>query len=267
MENDEPQPALPAAGAPAAGQQQRIKLPPFRPEDPVSWFRLAEGQFALRNMADPITRYYHVLAALSADSVRLVRHVLHGETGPDSYDQLRTSLLASHSLSNYQKMEHMMRLPLLGDRKPSVLLAEMLEFCPAGESSTAVFAFFFLQRLPREIRVLLSEDDPADMRAITDKADRLIAMHVPQLHDTCTTVAADDRLEEPGVVAAAQAAGGRLSKGHKRPPQKTPLGRRIDLSKRGQEQAAGLRTSMCYYHTKFGEQAKFCEEGCVWPEN
>jgi hypothetical protein len=31
-----------------------------------------EGQFALRNVADPITRYYHVLAALSADSVRLV---------------------------------------------------------------------------------------------------------------------------------------------------------------------------------------------------
>jgi hypothetical protein len=99
MENDEPQPAPPAAGAPAAGHQQQIKLPIW-PEDPVSWFCLAEGQFALRNVADPITRYYHVLAALSADSVRLVRHMLHGETGPDSYDKLRASLLASHSLSN-----------------------------------------------------------------------------------------------------------------------------------------------------------------------
>ncbi len=182
MENDEPQPALPAAGAPAAGHQQQIKLPPFWPEGPVSWFRLAEGQFTLRNVADSITRYYHVLAALSADSVRLFRHVLHRETGPDSYDQLRTSLLASHSLSNYQKMESMMRLPPLGDRKPSVLLAEMLEFCPAGESSAAVFAFLFLHRLPREIRVLLSEDDPANMRAIADKADR----HVPH---ACAPVA------------------------------------------------------------------------------
>jgi hypothetical protein len=131
-----------------------------------------------------------VLAALSVDSVRLVRHGLHEDTGPNSYDQLRTSLLASHSLSNYQKMERMMRLPPLGDRKPSVMLAEMLEFCPAGESSTAVFAFLFLQRLPREIRVLLSEDNPADMRAIADKADRLIAMHVPQSHDACVAVAA-----------------------------------------------------------------------------
>jgi hypothetical protein len=262
MEDDEPQPApLPAAVAPAAGLQ--IKLPAFWPEDPASWFRLAEGQFALRHVTDPITRYYHVLAALSVDLVRLVRHVLHEETGPTSYDQLRTSLLASHSLSNYQKMERMMRLPPLGDRKPSVMLAEMLEFCPAGEASTAVFAFLFLQRLPREIRVLLSEDDPADMRAIADKADRLIAMHVPQSHEACAAVAADSRSEEPGVVAAAQAA--RSRKG-KRPQQKA-LGRRIDLSKRGQDQGAPLRTSMCYYHAKFGEQARFCEEGCSWPEN
>ncbi len=175
--------------------------------------------------------------------------------------------MASHSLSNYQKMERMMRLPPLGDRKPSVLLAEMLEFCPAGESSTTVFAFLFLQRLPRKIWVLLSEDDPANMRAIADKADRLIAMHVPQSHDTCAAVAADDRLEEPGVVAAAQASGNRRGKGHKRLPQRPPLSHRIDLSKRGQEQVAGLRTSMRYYHAKFGEQAKFCEEGCSWPEN
>ncbi len=37
-------------------------------------------------------------------------------------------------------MERMMRLPPLGDRKPSVMLAEMLEYYPAGESTTAVFA-------------------------------------------------------------------------------------------------------------------------------
>ncbi len=50
-------------------------------------------------------------------------------------------------------------------------------------------------------------------------------------------------------------------------PQQKSLGCRIDLSKRGQDQGAPLRTFMCYYHAKFGEQAKFCEEGCSWPEN
>jgi hypothetical protein len=247
-----------------------VKLPAFWTEDPVSWFRLAEGQFTLRNVADPIARYYHVLSSLSQDAVRLVRHVLHEETGTESYDNLRLSLMASHSLSNYQKMERMMKLPPLGDRKPSVMLAEMLEFCLAGESTTAVFTYLFLQRLPREIRVLLSEDNPADVRAIADKADRLIAMHVLQGHEACAAVAGGEVLDPGEWVVAAQA--GR--KKFKLPPSQRPLqqqqkghGQRQDASRRPQGQQGGLRTSMCFYHAKFGKRAKYCEEGCLWPEN
>ncbi len=212
-----------------------------------------------------------MLAALSVDSVCLVRHVLHDDTSPESYERLRASILASHSLSNYQKMERMMRLPPLGDRKPSVMLAEMLEYCPAGESTTAVFAFLYLQRLPREIRVLLSEDDPANMRAIAEKADRLIAMHVPQSHDTCAAVAAADSSEDAEVVAALQGARSRKDKGSRRPQQaphqQKELGRRINLAKKVSEPGRSFCTSMCHHHAKFGERARHCQEGCAWPEN
>jgi hypothetical protein len=105
------------------------------------------------------------------------------------------------------------------------MLAEMLEYCPAGESTTAVFAFLFLQRLPREIRVLLSEDDPANMRAIAEKADRLIAMHVPQSHDACAAVAAADSSEDAEVVATLQGARSRKDKSSRR-PQQAPTSRR-----------------------------------------
>jgi hypothetical protein len=269
MEDIEQQPP-PAAGAgQAPTHQQLVKLPGFWTEDPVSWFRLAEGQFTLRNVTDPVARYYHVLASLSQDAVCLVRHVLHEDTGPLSYDNLRTSLLASHTLSNYQKMEWMMKLPPLGDRKPSVMLAEMLEFCPAGESTTAVFAYLFLQRLPREIRVLLSEDDPADMRAIADKADRLIAMHVPQGHDACPTVSPEDDWE--GDLVAAMGGERRKKKFPvpKRPPQQqhSGSGRRGGSSRRGSDQVTSPHNSMCYYHATYGEKAKYCQEGCLWPEN
>jgi hypothetical protein len=166
-------------------------------------------------------------------------------------------------------MEMMMRLPPLGDRKPSVMLAEMLKFCPAGESSTAVLAFLYLQQLPSEIRVLLSEDDPADMQAIAEKADRLIAMHVPQSHDACAAASADISPEEADVVATMEGTRSCKGKASQRPqrPQQQSLGRRIDLAKKGQEQNHPLSTSMCFYYAKFGEQTKYCQKGCVWPEN
>ncbi len=199
-----------------------------------------------------------------------VRYVLHEETSLDSYANLRTSLLASHLLSNYQKMEKMLKLPPLADSKPLVMLVKMLEYCPAGKSATAVFAYLFLQRLPGEIRVLLSEDDPADVRAIADKADRLIAMHVPQGHDACAPITGSEDSDPGKLVAATQ---GARRKKFKLPTAQRPQqqqknqGQRQDAPRRPQSQQGSLRTSMYFYHAKYGKQAKYCEEGCLWPEN
>jgi hypothetical protein len=63
------------------------------------------------------------------------------------------------------------------------MLVKILEYCPMEEFSTAIFTCLFLHCLPREILVLLSEDDQADMRAIAEKANRLITLHIPQRHD------------------------------------------------------------------------------------
>jgi hypothetical protein len=151
------------------------------------------------------------------------------------------------------------------------MLAEMLEFCPAGESSTAIFAYLFLQRLPREIRVLLLEVDPADMRAIANKADRLIAMHVPQGHDACATVSPEDDWE--GDLVAAMGGDRRKKKFPvpKRPSQQQQQqagsSRRGGAPRHGSDQGPSPRTSMCFYPARFGEQAKYCQEGCLWPEN
>jgi hypothetical protein len=71
-------------------------------------------------------------------------------------------------------------------------------------------------------------------------------------------------------VAAAQPAGRRkfkLPPSQRSQQQQKGQGRRQDPPRRPQSQLGGLRTSMCYYHAKFGEKAMFCEEGCLWPEN
>jgi hypothetical protein len=61
----------------------------------------------------------------------------------------------------------------LGGRTPTELLAEMLELCPRGQESNIFFLFLFLQRLPRELRVLLDEDDNLTPRQLAAKADKL----------------------------------------------------------------------------------------------
>jgi uncharacterized membrane protein YgaE (UPF0421/DUF939 family) len=110
--------------------------------------------------------YYQMLSALTQDIVRQVRHMLHEETSPNSHNNQRTSLMASHSLQLLEDGEDD-EASYIRYRKPSAMSAEMLEYCP-------IFAYLYLQRLLRAIHVLHSEGDQADMRAIADKADRLI---------------------------------------------------------------------------------------------
>jgi hypothetical protein len=55
----------------------------------------------------------------------------------------------------------------------------------------------------------------------------------------------------------------------KRPTQQQQAGtgRQGGPSRRWADRATTPRTSMCFYHAKIGEQAKYCQEGCLWPEN
>jgi hypothetical protein len=50
MENDNVPPPPPA-------NNHHIKLPAFWPNNIISWFAMAEGQFVLRNVNDELIRY------------------------------------------------------------------------------------------------------------------------------------------------------------------------------------------------------------------
>jgi hypothetical protein len=70
--------------------------------------------------------------------------------------------------------------PLSG-RKPSALLADMNKLKPAGGKQ--FFAYFFLNRLPREVHILLLQELVSDMLALAAKADALMALHAPHQHE------------------------------------------------------------------------------------
>jgi hypothetical protein len=98
-------------------------------------------------------------------------------------------------------------MPLLGARKQSDLMVAMLEVCPRGEEKTEIFACLFLQRLPREIRVLLSEVDHKDPKALASQADRLWGLHDSPA--VVMPVLAEQPFLEDGINAVRTNSGGR----------------------------------------------------------
>ncbi len=83
------------------------------------------------------------------------------------YTELCRRLLAAHQLTDIQRVEQLFNLPPLVAQKPSELLAEMIRLCPWDQENNAFFNCLFLNKLPRELRILLLEADMADKQALT----------------------------------------------------------------------------------------------------
>jgi hypothetical protein len=167
-----------------------------------------EGIFELRNITSQRARYFNVLAALPEATVVLITDLI--ETSPlpaNPFDWLKARLVTAHQLTKIQHVEKLLSLPPMGQQKPSELLVEMIRICPRGEENSVFFNCLFLQKLPRELRVLLSEADMPDKRLLSGRVDQSWDHNAQLHHDTVTAVSAEPDGTD-GAVAAMQSARG-----------------------------------------------------------
>jgi hypothetical protein len=123
-------------------------LAAFWPQAPALRFAQAECTFAVKRVVAQFDRYCHVVAALRHESIRLVADIVESEPSETPYDDIKQQLVASHQLSDFQKAERLFQMPALGGRKPTELMAAMLETCPRGEEKTNLFACISFRGCP-----------------------------------------------------------------------------------------------------------------------
>ncbi len=279
MAEQEPEP-VPAAGQHAA---RDVKLPEFWPTRPAAWFRLAESRFRLRHVDDQLVMFDHLLSALPEDVIAAVLDVLE-EVGEDEpYTILKDRLLETHVLSDFEKMELLFKVPNLGARKPSQLLTSMMEVCPTNEEKSKIFLFMFMQRLPKDLRLMMGNVEAGDPRTVAAKADRLWACHARQM-DSTVAVVDGEREEDDSIVAAVG------NKSHQKPgwtKAQWKKGHKGDRQQQQQHQKYGggqqqqrheknapmdiaiAASGLCRAHWFNGEKARQCTQGmtCSWQEN
>jgi hypothetical protein len=136
------------ATEPASRGAASVKLPTFWVTTPAGWFRSVEAQFTVKGITSEVDKYFLVLA--------------------------------------FQQVDRLVNMEGLAGRKPSELLTVMDKLKPKDPNS--FYTYHILQRMPREVRILLAHDDLQDMRALVEKADQLMALHQPQSHNAVTAM-------------------------------------------------------------------------------
>jgi hypothetical protein len=248
-----------------------VKLPPFWTANPRAWFTSAEGAFRLRNIANVESRFFNCLHALPEATVSLIADLVEADPLPvNPYTELRRRLLAAYQLTDIQRVEQLFNLPPLAAQKPSELLAEMLRLCPRGQENNAFFNCLFLNKLPRELRILLSEADMADKQALGARADLFAAHNSKQAHDVVAAVAAGPSSEQEGedttVAAVRPGAGSGQRGGGIGQRGGGGSGQQVSHTLTHADQAR-METGLCHFHFVYGAKARTCQAPCTWTEN
>jgi hypothetical protein len=144
-DHEDEQPNPPPPPPPTQGN---VKLSPFWPQAPALWFAQAECTFAVKHVTGQFDRYCHLVAALPHKSLRMVADLVEQPPAATAYDDIKNRLVASHQLTDFQKAEKLFQMPALGSRKPSDLMAAMLETCPRGEEKSNLLPAFSCSGFP-----------------------------------------------------------------------------------------------------------------------
>jgi hypothetical protein len=218
---------------------------------------------------------------LPKESLPTVLDLITEPPEDDPYQQLKDRLCQSHQLTEFQRVEKLHQLDSLGGRKPSELLHEMAELCPTGHEDSPFFLFLFMQRLPKELRIVLSEVyDHEDVQAMAIKANKLWSLHNHQQHGVVASVDPGSSSSQPPATIAAvksgppargERSGGQHGKGRgcgrtvataaTKPAAATPSAVVTPDS------MARASSGLCYFHWRFGEGATRCEGVCSWQGN
>ena len=230
----------------------QLKLPPFWPADPQVWFAQIEAQFATRGITVQKTKFDYVVASLAPEFATEVRDLILQPPEATPYDRLKEQLIKRTAASEQRRLQQLFNAEELGDRKPTQLLRRMQQLL--GDKATNTDAAFmrelFLQRLPSNIRmVLASTPDTGNIEDLAQLADKVMEVAVPSVASVTTSTELQQlRQEVTDLKGMLQSLKLTQRRSRSRPSSPAPCS----------EQSQGL----CWYHAKFGDQARKCRSPC-----
>ena len=178
------------------------------------------------------------------------------------YDTLKAELVKPTAASAQRKLQQLIGGEELGDRKPTQLLRRMQQLL--GDH-LPFLKELFLQRLPANVLMVLASADPSTaLPKLAEMADKIIEVATPPIVAATSTPASEvqqlrEEITRLAELVAPIADGQRPQRGRSRSRSRRPPSPARADSQRPAEP--------CWYHKKFGESAKKCQQPCNWSGN
>ena len=240
--------AKPAVQLDASVCGASVQLPAFDKIEPVSWFAVAEANFALRKVTDSATRYYYVLSKLDPSTLRKLATFLRRPRGEDPYQEIKETLCGTFEPALEQKLDALLTTTDSGDTPPKEFGLELQRLL--GDASTDdILKRIFLRSIRPSIVTAITGSLGSRFDAVLEAAHRAWKASAATSGATSATVAAVS--VPPDAPVRWVAHGGQQRGGQQR-------GANQPGTRSGQVKSIQL----CRFHMKFGDGARRCFPSC-----
>lgn len=230
-----------------------VKVPPFWPEQPEIWFAQVEAQFNISGINSDVSRFNTVVAAIESGVLSQISDAILNPPERDKYHNLKSCIIERYCDSEQKKIQKLISEIDLGDKRPTQLLNE-LSGLAKGKINNDFLKSLWLQRLPAQARAILQASN-ADLPELAKLADKILEVSDYQ------QVAAVSKQQQP----LADETSLRIQRIEKQLEQ---LLNGSGTRSRGRSRSRGRRsttpttTGQCWYHERFGENARKCRPPC-----
>lgn len=230
-----------------------LKLPEFWTKSPDVWFARVEAQFGTKGITQDQTQYDYVVSALDLDTAEEVQSILIHPPATEKYSSLKRALIKTFGKSQAQKDNELLNINGLGDKRPTALLRKINAL---NDDPQTLKRALFLSNLPEDVRSILAGHSIADIEALAEAADRIWETRTPNVHHVEAFPSFDHNVQS--------------GSSSEQFPINTPVdavytGRKhpqLPRQDRPNSSTFTSASSVCYYHSRFGPDARRCKPGC-----
>ncbi|XP_063821182.1 uncharacterized protein LOC135071320 [Ostrinia nubilalis] len=237
-----------------------VRLPPFWPEEPAVWFAQIEGSFALSGIKDDDTKYYYVSAQLEHRYAAEVKDILVNPPAKNKYDTLKSELIKRLSASREKELTQLLMHEELGDRRPSQFLRHLRHL--AGRDIPDDFIrTVWTSRLPTSLQTVIASQPESTLQALADLADKVHDLVPPSPQVASADAVPGSLLEKltKEVSELSRQVKALSTRDRGRSPSRNSSKQRRE---RTRSQSSYRKFPNCFYHHKYGDNARTCVKPC-----
>lgn len=243
------------------------RTPLFWRDRPSLWFAQLEAILAPNKLSDEAKSQF-VISHLERQDLEQISDLLLRPPANDKFKALKNRLIDVYEESEERRLQRLMEGLDLGDLTPSQLLRRIRDMSGASGTPPAVLQVLWMNKLPAHVRAILSASS-GDLDTLAKVADKVISHCQPTASISALNTVSRHRSSSPDLATTLREINQRLAalEAVSSPPRQPRYPYRRSRPGNWNRSASRRRAtsrqgSYCFYHRRFGTEARKCEPPC-----